>query len=449
MNYKKYILFLFIPFISQFALSQNTSIPDNNFEQVLIDLGLDAAPINGSVPTANINSIINLDIPPNSGITDLTGIEGFTNLQRLDCRNNLINILNVSQLSNLQILWCSFNQLTTLDVTQNSHLLSLLCDNNKLTVLDVSQNTNLNILVCSSNEITSLDISNNNTMSRLECDNNKLTVLDISNNSNMSFLNCSNNQLTRLDTSHNVQLSYLNVAFNQLTKLDISKNFNLYNLNSSNNNLCGLNLKNGNNINFSSVDFSSNTNLDCVVVDNTTENHTTWNPTTFTNYVTLETDCTNFLTVDILDRVIVKDAYTLPNLISGNYYTESGGNGLLLHAGDTISTSQTLYIYAETNCNSNESNFEIIINNEHYFIPRFFTPNNDGTNDFWKVTDKTNTFKNIYIYNRYGKLLKFLYPNSNGWDGTFNGNLLTTDDYWYVITLSNGTPLKGHFTLKR
>jgi gliding motility-associated-like protein len=55
----------------------------------------------------------------------------------------------------------------------------------------------------------------------------------------------------------------------------------------------------------------------------------------------------------------------------------------------------------------------------------------------------------IRIFDRYGKLLKQIFPNSNGWDGTFNGQALPSDDYWYTVVLEDGREIKGHFALKR
>ena len=55
----------------------------------------------------------------------------------------------------------------------------------------------------------------------------------------------------------------------------------------------------------------------------------------------------------------------------------------------------------------------------------------------------------IEIYDRYGKLIKAFDPLiSNGWNGTFNGKLLTPDDYWYFMRLPNGELYSGHFSLK-
>jgi gliding motility-associated-like protein len=84
--------------------------------------------------------------------------------------------------------------------------------------------------------------------------------------------------------------------------------------------------------------------------------------------------------------------------------------------------------------------------------PKFFTPNGDGYNDYWNVKG-TNTAANsksvIRIFDRYGKLLKQIFPNSNGWDGTFNGQAIPSDDYWYTVVLEDGREIKGHFALKR
>ncbi|VXC08763.1 conserved exported hypothetical protein [Flavobacterium sp. 9R] len=84
--------------------------------------------------------------------------------------------------------------------------------------------------------------------------------------------------------------------------------------------------------------------------------------------------------------------------------------------------------------------------------PKYFTPNGDGYNDYWNVKG-TNTAANsksvIRIFDRYGKLLKQIFPNSNGWDGTFNGQALPSDDYWYTVVLEDGREIKGHFALKR
>ncbi|RTZ05156.1 T9SS type B sorting domain-containing protein [Flavobacterium bomense] len=85
-------------------------------------------------------------------------------------------------------------------------------------------------------------------------------------------------------------------------------------------------------------------------------------------------------------------------------------------------------------------------------VPKFFTPNGDGQNDYWNVKGVNADFNansTIYIYDRYGKLLKQITASSQGWDGTFTGQPLPSDDYWYTIKLADGREAKGHFSLKR
>ena len=85
-------------------------------------------------------------------------------------------------------------------------------------------------------------------------------------------------------------------------------------------------------------------------------------------------------------------------------------------------------------------------------IPHFFTPNGDGFNDTWNVKGVSRDFNylsTIHIFDRYGKLLKQIGTTGQGWDGTYNGKLMPSDDYWYTIQFEDGRSAKGHFALKR
>ena len=90
-------------------------------------------------------------------------------------------------------------------------------------------------------------------------------------------------------------------------------------------------------------------------------------------------------------------------------------------------------------------------------FPKVFTPNNDGYNDTWQIFGIENQFDAVvYIFDQYGKLLKQISPAGIGWDGTFNGKLLPSDDYWFLIkyrefgeTEGAQKQFKSHFTLKR
>ena len=81
-------VFLFI----SFTLGQ-TYVPDDNFEQALIDLGYDDV-IDDYVLTANISGVTSLDVGEKE-ISDLTGVEGFTALTYLYCDQNQLTSLDV------------------------------------------------------------------------------------------------------------------------------------------------------------------------------------------------------------------------------------------------------------------------------------------------------------------------------------------------------------------
>ena len=82
--------------------------------------------------------------------------------------------------------------------------------------------------------------------------------------------------------------------------------------------------------------------------------------------------------------------------------------------------------------------------------PRFFTPNGDGFNDVWEIKN-LNLFPKATttIYDRYGKLIKELNEINPNWNGTYIGNKLPSDDYWFNLNFGDGKIIKGHFSLKR
>lgn len=105
---------------------------------------------------------------------------------------------------------------------------------------------------------------------------------------------------------------------------------------------------------------------------------------------------------------------------------------------------RTITIKDVENCLEASAKVAIII------VPNFFTPNNDSFNDYWQVTGvSTQPNSKIYIFDRFGKLIKILSPLSQGWDGTYKGNPLPSTDYWYKVELEDGRVLKGHFSLIR
>ena len=193
---KKIAILILLFITSSFVFTQNTYVPDDKFEQALIDLGYDDT-LDDYVLTANISGVIKLDVGDKS-ISDLTGIEAFVALEELR-------------------LWD--NSLTSLDVSKNTALKSLSLSRNKLTSLDVTKNTALKSLSVTSNRLTSLDVSKNTALKELWCDFNQLTSLDVSNNTALTWLYCPSNRLT--------SLIMRNGATSQLYKFDVTRNYSL------------------------------------------------------------------------------------------------------------------------------------------------------------------------------------------------------------------------------
>lgn len=104
----------------------------------------------------------------------------------------------------------------------------------------------------------------------------------------------------------------------------------------------------------------------------------------------------------------------------------------------------TLYIRDKNGCGTAEIEISII------GYPNFFTPNDDGYNDTWQVQGVSFQPKsNIYIYDKFGKLLAQLDAQDEGWYGLYKGNPLPSADYWYRVQLQDGRIHTGHFSLIR
>jgi Leucine-rich repeat (LRR) protein len=139
------------------ATAQNTYVPDDNFEQELINLGYDSGALDDYVPTANISVVTSLNLY-SLGISDLTGIEDFSSLLDLNFSNNNVSTVDLSALTQLIELELGNNQLTALDISNNTALEQLLCGNNQLTSLNLQHNINLEYLACNNNQISDLHI---------------------------------------------------------------------------------------------------------------------------------------------------------------------------------------------------------------------------------------------------------------------------------------------------
>jgi gliding motility-associated-like protein len=81
--------------------------------------------------------------------------------------------------------------------------------------------------------------------------------------------------------------------------------------------------------------------------------------------------------------------------------------------------------------------------------PTFFSPNNDGKNDFWRLKNFPDVKYTIYIFNRFGVLLKQIESNTGFWDGTYKGKNAISSNYWFKLVLETGEVLNGNFSLLR
>lgn len=274
-----------------------TYVPDDNFEQALIEMGYDSGPLDDYVITATIEVITSLDVS-NRGIQDLTGIEDFTSLVVLNCSmnelseldfttntllfrlevfNNELTSLNVNMNSELTFLRASNNQLTSLDLSNNTLLTNLLVDHNTLSNLDITNNTLLEQVYMNNNMIGTVDISQNIELDELQCQNNLLTALDTSTNTKLTLLFCANNLLTNLDLLTNTLLQQLDCSTNDISVLDISQNANLITLLCNSNTLTALDVTQNTVLNLlsfqhntiSSIDLTNNTSLSVLRTDHT------------------------------------------------------------------------------------------------------------------------------------------------------------------------------------
>ena len=127
--------------------------------------------------------------------------------------------------------------------------------------------------------------------------------------------------------------------------------------------------------------------------------------------------------------------------IDGTYFQESNVF-TNISGGD-----YTLTVINKFGCGDVSATFTVVD------YPNYFTPNGDGHNDTWNIKGSNALDAAIIrIYDRYGKLIKQIAPNGNGWNGTFNNELLPSTDYWFTIeyTKDNITKeFKGHFSLIR
>jgi len=165
---------------------------------------------------------------------------------------------------------------------------------------------------------------------------------------------------------------------------------------------------------------------------------------------TIQVNASNIAAIQNIDIVELSDNNSIIVNVSGvgdydysldNEYYQESNSFYTMEPG-----IYTVYVRDQNGCGIVTEDVSIL------GIPNFFTPNGDGYNDTWNIKGANAHFNSqtiIYIFDRYGKLIKQISPLGNGWDGTFNGKLMPSTDYWYSIELENEKIIKGHFSLKR
>jgi Leucine-rich repeat (LRR) protein len=135
--------------VTGIPINENT-FPDANFRSYVSSKDTNG---DGYLSNSEIAAVETISIY-NKSIASLEGIEFFTALTYLNCSNNQLTSLDLSQNTALSNLDCSRNQLTSLDVSQNTALTTLYCQRNQLTSLDVSHQPSLQNLSCFLNQIS-------------------------------------------------------------------------------------------------------------------------------------------------------------------------------------------------------------------------------------------------------------------------------------------------------
>lgn len=179
------------------------NFPDQNFRSYISEYcDTDKDGYLGEYEIAAITEIDVSDKWYSIGIMrDLTGIQYFTNLQKLDCSGHELASLDLSSNSALSYLDCVDNKLSYLNISANMALRHLRCEINELASIDVSHNYQLETLTCSNNRLRNIDVSKNTMLERLWCDGNLLTSLELNKLTNLNNLWCYNNNITELDIS--------------------------------------------------------------------------------------------------------------------------------------------------------------------------------------------------------------------------------------------------------
>lgn len=180
---------------------------------------------------------------------------------------------------------------------------------------------------------------------------------------------------------------------------------------------------------------------------------------------TIECSSTKDFTVVSSEIATINNLRIIDTALGLQIIVEASGNGDYEYAIDDINGpyqdsntfnavipgTHTLYVRDKNGCGIAEETFMQDLTVEGF--PKFFTPNGDSTNDFWQFVQPVSgdrvVLNSIRIYDRYGKFIKEITQDSQGWDGNYNGQPLPTGGYWFKAIDDMQREIQGFFTLKR
>lgn len=181
------------------------------------------------------------------------------------------------------------------------------------------------------------------------------------------------------------------------------------------------------------------------------------NPGTYTVTVTslAAQNCSKIKTITVtehndpqIQEILINDTTATINILGFGDF-EYSLNGINYQDINSFTVAEgglyTAFVREKNYCGVDYKPFIIVT------IPKFFTPNNDGINDYWTIKQLIYYPKaEVKIFDRFGKFIKRLKAQKYSWDGTLDGNLLHSDDYWYSFKIDDNSPeINGHFSMKR
>jgi Leucine-rich repeat (LRR) protein len=231
-------------FYSSSTYAQTTAIPDANFEQKLLNLGIDSdGLVNGQILDSDAVGVLILDVNTSS-ITDLTGIAAFTNLDVLIADDNQLTSVDLSSNLLLRRVDIKDNQLTSLNLLSNTILQNFDVSNNLIATIDLPNTTTLTNIKFAFNSLTNIDLTNLTGLEYIYSQRNQLASLDITNNAALKYISCAHNQLTTLDISNKPVLSQVYCLYNLLTTITVVNAAALRDFNCVDNQLTSLDIIN-------------------------------------------------------------------------------------------------------------------------------------------------------------------------------------------------------------